>query len=58
MKKKIFFIINWITIFLLVACGMDQSTEIKDWDYSEYSTVNNFERASMKVKEEKFPQKG
>lgn len=58
MKKKMFSIINWFMIFLLVACGMEQSTETKDWDFSEHSTVNNFEGVSMTVKEKSVSAKG
>lgn len=53
MKKKILFAITLLASFLLVACGNGNgdSTETKDWESTQYDTVNNFEGVSMTVKE-------
>lgn len=51
MKKIYVFLIALSVSILLVACGNGNSTETKDWESTQYDTVNNFDGVSMNIKE-------
>ena len=51
MKKKLISIILLLVSIILVACGNGNLTETKNWKYTEYDTVNNFDGVSMNIKE-------
>lgn len=51
MKKIYVFLIGLSVSILLVACGNGNSTETKDWESTQYDTVNNFDGVSMNIKE-------
>src|SRR5690625_3968932 len=49
--KKILHLILFLVSALLVACSNGNSAEIKDWESTQYDTVNNFDGVSMTVQE-------
>ncbi|QKY69359.1 immunoglobulin-like domain-containing protein [Lentibacillus sp. CBA3610] len=51
MKKILLFAMTLLVSVLLVACGNGDSLETKDWEVTQYDTVNNFDGISMIVKE-------